>query len=77
MAIQEFIDINKEFIKEIEEYPEKAKNNYFLIGYITSQIRYLVEKKNIKELESLLQMLSNKINSINEKNKQRRMQSIL
>ena len=77
LAIQEFIDINKEFIKEIEEYPEKAKNNYFLIGYITSQIRYLVEKKNIKELESLLQMLSNKINSINEKNKQRRMQSIL
>ncbi|WP_123377941.1 SIR2 family protein [Aliarcobacter butzleri] len=77
LAIQEFIDINKEFIKEIEEYPEKAKNNYFLIEYITSQIRYLVEKKNIKELESLLQMLSNKINSINEKNKQRRMQSIL
>ena len=34
LAIQEFIDINKEFIKEIEEYPEKSKKQLFLIEYI-------------------------------------------
>lgn len=37
LAIQEFIDINKEFIKEMK-YPEKAKNNYFLIDYITYKL---------------------------------------
>lgn len=71
LAIQEFIEINDQFIGEIKQYPEMDKDNLYFLGQVTGQVRYLVEHMDIKELEELLKSLLKTIDEVNAKQKDR------
>jgi hypothetical protein len=77
LAIKNFIKVDKKLIKEIQNYPKKERDNIYFLGEITSQVRYLVEKKGIKELEDLLKHLLKVIDGVNEKMKERANRSII
>ncbi len=69
LAIHEFIDIDKIFIDEVNQYPEREKENIYFLGQITGQVRYLVEKMKIKDLEVLLSKLEEAIEQLNKRQK--------
>ena len=69
LAIQKIIEIDENFIEEIQSFPEKQKSDSFFLGQITGQIRYLVEEMQIGELQELLSTLLKLIDELNERQK--------
>jgi hypothetical protein len=67
LAIQNFIEIDEQFIEEIKKYPEMDKDNLSYLGRITSQVRYLVEKMDIKELKEILIILLTKLDNVKKR----------
>lgn len=69
LAIKEFIEIDNDFINDIKLYALRKISNY--VGEITNQVNYLVEKRDIKDLEEPLNHLREFINKISQERKYR------
>ncbi len=67
LLIHELIKIDDKLIDEIKKYPVIDKDNLNYLGKITGQVRYLVEKLNIKELKELLSQLLKTIDEVKQK----------
>lgn len=69
LAIKKFIEIDNDFINDIKLYALRKISNY--VGEITNQVNYLVEKRDIKDLEEPLTHLREFINKISQERKYR------
>ncbi|MBR0572848.1 SIR2 family protein [Pasteurella atlantica] len=70
LALENFIIVDETLIDEVKKYPEMAKGNLFHLGEIASQVKYLVEKEGIQELEELLKNLLEIVHDVREKQKE-------
>ena len=73
LAIQKIIEVDENFIEEIQSFPEKHKGDLYFLGRITGQIKYLVEEMKIEELQELLSTLMKLVDEVNERQKNKNM----
>ena len=77
LLINNFIELSDDLINEVKLYPEKEGNNIYFLGQITGQVKFLVEKLHVENLQDLLTHLMKVIDEVNQRLKGQEMRNII